>query len=107
MSRELDILQGVLLDETFQVGLEEVERLCGLDRATLETLVCEGLLPPRGGTPGEWRFSGPEVRRLQRALRLRRAFELDWAATALTLELLDEIERLRREIRLLKVCGGR
>ena len=104
MSKELDILQGVLLDEGFQVGLDELGRMCGLKRSLLEALVSEGLLTPQGATPAEWRFSGPQIERLRRAQRLRRAFELDWEVTTLTLELLDEIERLQREIRALEAC---
>ena len=102
MSKELDILQGVLLDEDFHMGLEDLERICALDRALLEKLVGEGLLTPQGATPAEWRFDGLQIERLRRAQRLRRAFELDWEVTTLTLELLDEIERLRREIRALE-----
>ena len=38
------------------------------------------------------------MRRIRRALRLSHDLELDWPATALALDLLDEIDRLRERL---------
>ena len=95
MSRELDILTGVILDEQSRLDLAELTRACGLARATLAEMVAEDLLHPLGQAPDNWLFPGPEVRRARRAARLMRDLELSVHATALVLELLDELEWLR------------
>jgi chaperone modulatory protein CbpM len=46
-----------------------------------------------------WHFTGAALRRARRALRLERDLELNLAGVALALDLMDEIEQLRREIR--------
>ena len=99
MSRELDILTGVILDEQSLLGLVELTRVCGLARATLTEMVAEELLQPLGQTPEDWQFPGPQVRRARRAARLMRDLELSVHATALVLELLEELERLRSRSR--------
>ena len=53
----------------------------------------------QGPAPEDWHFPGPQVRRAQRAARLMRDLELDLPATALVLELLEEVERLRARVR--------
>jgi chaperone modulatory protein CbpM len=95
-------IEGVLLDEYLTVDLDELGRLCGSSARVLQVLVNEGLLQPRGSYPAQWRFSGIEVRRARRALRLRRDLELNLAGTALALDLLDEIEELRERVRVLE-----
>ena len=56
---------------------------------------------PRKGalSTAEWRFPGSAVTRAQKALKLARDLRVNWPGTALALDLLDEIERLRLERR--------
>lgn len=96
-------IQGVILDEDLSVSLAELTRLCGSSDRTLQLMVTEGLLRPQGGgRPAEWRFSGLEVRRARRALRLQRDLDLNLAGAALAVDLLDELETLRGRIRVLE-----
>jgi chaperone modulatory protein CbpM len=99
MTQELRIVTGVILDEECQLSLRELTHSCRLSRELLAQMVAEGLLQPRGPGPENWRFPGPQVRRAQRAARLMRDLELDLPATALVLELLEEVERLRARVR--------
>jgi len=99
MSRELDILTGVILDEQSRLDLSELTRVCGIARATLAEMVAEDLLRPLGQAPDDWLFPGPQVRRARRAARLMRDLELSVHATALVLELLEELEQLRSRSR--------
>jgi len=62
-------------------------------------MVEEGLLVPEGADPREWRFGGDALWRARRALRLAHDLRLNWPGAALALELLDEIEALRRALR--------
>ena len=50
--------------------------------------------------PTEWRFSGAQLRRARIALRLERDLGVNAAGVALALELLEELEQLRRERRI-------
>ncbi|MGD8208148.1 MAG: chaperone modulator CbpM [Chromatiales bacterium] len=96
-------IEGVLLDEQTFVSLTELTRTCGVSVEQVRLMVGEGMLQPRGdGRPEQWRFSGLEVRRARRAMRLQRDLELNLAGTALALDLLDEIEQLRRRVRSLE-----
>jgi chaperone modulatory protein CbpM len=68
-------------------------------------LVEEGVLGSQGAASvievdkTEWRFHGAEVRRARIALRLERDLGINVAGVALVLELLEELEQLRRERR--------
>jgi len=62
-------------------------------------LVNEGVLAPDGREPHRWRFTGVHVRRATVALRLQRDLGLNLAGAALALELLDEVEALRAQLR--------
>ena len=87
-----------LLDETVEFSLEDVCRICGVHERFVVEIVEEGVVEPRGSV-GEWRFSGVAVTRVQRVLRLQEEFEVNLAGAALALDLLEEIERLRRGAR--------
>lgn len=64
--------------------------------------VAEGLLRPRGGARSEWRFSADQCDRARRALRLQRELELETSALPLVMDLLGELQRLRRRVRQLE-----
>jgi chaperone modulatory protein CbpM len=95
-------IEGVVLDEGLTVTLAELTQMCGSSGRTLHLMVTEGVLTPQGNVPREWRFSGAEIRRARRAVRLRRDLDLNLAGTALALDLLDELEGLRERIRVLE-----
>ena len=95
-------LEGVVLDERVTVTFTELTQLCGSDAEVVRLLVAEGVLHPLGARPEEWRFSGIEIRRARRALRLQRDLDLNLAGTALAIDLLDEVEALRARIQALE-----
>ncbi len=99
-------IEGILLDEDWIVSFAELSSLCGADRRVVKLMVAEGLLHPQGRQPAEWRFSGIEVKRARRAIRLRRDLDLNLAGAALALELLDELERLRARLHALEHQSG-
>ncbi len=80
------------------IVLQEFCALCEVSEPVVVEIVEHGILAPqRGKRPAEWHFDTGALHRARRAVRLRRELELDWAATALALHLLDEVEELRRE----------
>jgi len=106
MRQALINIEGVLLDEDLTLTFAELRQLCGSSDQIIELLVDEGVLRPWGRRPNEWRFSGCEVGRVRRVLRLQRDLDLNLAGAALALELLEEIESLRARVRLLERHAG-
>jgi chaperone modulatory protein CbpM len=102
MAQKITTLEGVLLDERTVVSLTELTSACGVSREQVRSMVSEGILHPHGSDPEQWRFTGIEVWRTRRAVRLQQDLELNLAGTALALDLLDEVERLRRRVRCLE-----
>ncbi|MGB5831237.1 MAG: chaperone modulator CbpM [Thiohalocapsa sp.] len=100
-------IEGVLLDEHTFVSVAELTRVCGVSVEQVRLLVGEGVLQPSDGSqPEQWRFTGIEVKRARRALRLQRDLELNLPGTALALELIEELEILRRRVRNLEQRVG-
>lgn len=97
-STNADILQGCIVECEQPLSLEDLGRLCATEVSCIVELVEEGILANEGGAPPVWRFGGDAVRRARVALRLQRDLEINLAGVALALELLDEIERLRRRL---------
>jgi chaperone modulatory protein CbpM len=87
-----------LLDETVEFSLADLCRVCGVQERLVVEIVKEGVVEPIG-TSGDWRFTGVAVTRIQRVLRLQEEFDVNLPGAALALELLEEIERLRRNVR--------
>lgn len=64
--------------------------------------VAEGVVRPAGRRLGEWRFTADELERARRARRLQRDLDLNTASLPLVLDLLGEVEHLRRRLRVLE-----
>lgn len=83
-------------------SIHEVSELCDVTIERVVSLVEFGVLQPEGETRDEWRFPAHSIIQARRAQRLQRDLELDLAGLALALELLEEIDGLRREVRRLR-----
>lgn len=117
-SAEETMLTGEIIDEHTLLDVAELCRCCGLDRTYIIELVEEGVLSVTridAGDAGDardavdpvdaarldaaqWRFAGTTVRRARTALRLQRDLEINLPGVALALELLEQLERLRRQL---------
>ena len=95
----ISVLHGTLLEDDVQFTLVELCRACDADTEQLIALVEAGALTPSGGALPEWRFGGTTLQRARAALRLTRDLELNAAGAALVLDLLDQIEALRAQVR--------
>lgn len=85
-----------LLDDQVEFSLAELCAACGVTEELVLDIVAEGIVEPRGDEPRRWRFSGVAVTRIQRVVRLQQDFDVNLPGAALAIELLEEIERLRR-----------
>lgn len=93
---------NVIIEEQAWYSLAEICRHCGLTNDELVAMVDEGLVQPEGQSMAQWRFSVIAVQRVHTAVRLQQDLRLNLAGAALALDLLDELERLRRRVRTLE-----
>ena len=98
-----DALSGIILDEQGVLTLTELSHACSVQTGYIIELVDEGLLTPdllaEENEPQHWRFSGAQMRRARTAMRLQSDLGINLAAAALVLQLLDEIDHLRAELK--------
>jgi chaperone modulatory protein CbpM len=91
-------LQGSIFDESAVLTLEDLSRMCAVEQRHIVEFVEEGILTVVD-LRTEWHFSGAALRRARLAVRLERDLELNLAGVALALDLLDELEQLRHELK--------
>jgi chaperone modulatory protein CbpM len=93
------VLQGTLVDESTLISIDDLCRICAIERSHVVEFVEEGVLEVVTVDTSEWRFGGAALRRARTAMRLQRDLELNLVGVALALDLMDEIERLRRDLK--------
>ncbi|MBI5557797.1 MAG: MerR family transcriptional regulator [Deltaproteobacteria bacterium] len=98
--REEDILRqplsGTVLDDQTRLSLYDLCEICDISAELLLDMVEEGLLEPVGRAPEEWRFSYYEIRRVHTAVRLQRDLRVNLPGAAVIIDLLEELDDLRR-----------
>ena len=96
-SADEDPLSGEIVEQYTILSIDDLCRLCAVERTYIVELVDEGVLSVMQAEAAEWRFAGAALRRARLALRLQRDLELNLAGVALVLQLLEELDHLRRE----------
>jgi chaperone modulatory protein CbpM len=82
--------------------LHEICERCGVRVEFIVELVEYGVIAPiKEGDAKQWTFDALALARLKRAQRLQRDLEINLAGLAVSLDLIDEVERLRQRIDLL------
>ena len=113
-----NVTSGVSLEEA-ALTADELAHACSVQTAWVIDHVQAGLLvgilvttvatpkptPTATATPPEMRFSSPELVRARRLLALERNFDANPELAALAVDLIEEVEHLRR--RLQAATGGR
>lgn len=86
----------IMDDRTFD--LFHFSEACDQSPEWVMQLIEHGILPNRSKThPGT--FLGEDITRAQRAYRLQRDFDASFSAVAMMLDLIDEVQELRREVK--------
>ncbi len=96
------VLSGGILEEDKSFTLSELCSVCSVRAVCVVELVEEGILDPLGREPAQWRFSGASLLRVRTVLRLQHDLALNLPGAALVMDLLDEIDRLKRRAQLLE-----
>jgi chaperone modulatory protein CbpM len=94
-----ETLTGLVIDERVELTTRDLCHACATSTEWVVELVHEGVLEVEGENADVWRFSGSTLARAIRARRLQRELDLNLHGVALVLELMDEIENLRLELR--------
>ncbi|MGC1387166.1 MAG: chaperone modulator CbpM [Steroidobacteraceae bacterium] len=89
-------MSGDIVEETVVLSVTDLCRMISVDRRRVVEWVEEGVISVIEIDASEWRFSGSTLRRARIALRLERDLGVNLAGVALALDLLEELEQLRR-----------
>lgn len=100
-------ISSVIVDERLEITLEEICIACHVEQDAILALVDEGIVEPRVRNEQPWRFRGDTLPRVARAFRLQRDLELNTAGVAFALDLLSEIDGLRKRLKRLNPEGGK
>ena len=84
-------------DHYLELSLVDICEAVELPEQTFVELVEHGIIRPGGRQPSEWSFDLTMVSIAKRALRLHRDLDLDWAAVAVIVDLIEERDRLQAE----------
>ncbi|WP_340120927.1 chaperone modulator CbpM [Methylobacter svalbardensis] len=97
----LPVHTGTVIEDD-SLTLEQLCQACGVHAEWVISLVEESIIEPQGDEIHLWRFSGASLVRVRSALRLQHDLGVNLAGIALALDLIEELENLRAQ---LKVMG--
>ncbi|MDT0634915.1 chaperone modulator CbpM [Spectribacter hydrogenooxidans] len=86
--------------------LRELCLVCGVSAELVIDLMDEGIVEPVGRSRRGPLFTAVAVRRVQIVRRLQRDLGVNRAGAGLAMELIDELQRLRRRVALLEARDG-
>jgi len=90
-------LTGTIFDQSAILNIKDFSRMCNVEERHIVEFVEEGVLNVVE-VRSEWHFTGDALRRARLAVRLERDLELNLAGVALALDLIEELQQLRREL---------
>lgn len=96
MTERRTYIQGMVLNEETRCTLADLCKLCGVNAENIHDMIEEGVINPEGLSPHEWRFTYVAIKRVQTAVRLQQDLRVNLPGCALVLDLLEELEELRR-----------
>jgi len=96
----IQIHEDEVLDEAAFTA-DDLARACGVDTRWVHERVDAGVLQVNQAT-GEWRFDSTTLVRARRVRGLEAGFDADPQLAALTVDLIEEVQRLRERLRRLE-----
>jgi chaperone modulatory protein CbpM len=95
----LPIITGQVFDEDVEISVVEFCQICQINSTEVIEMVQEGVVEPvKGVTYQEWHFNSSAINRLRTAKRLQQDLQINLPGIALALDLLQELEQLRKQI---------
>ena len=99
MQSPQECLAGEIFEDGAVLSVADLSRMFAVEERHIIEWVEEGVLTVIEFNSTEWRFNAAELRRARIALRLERDLGVNLPGVALALELLEELEPLRRQRR--------
>lgn len=96
----LPVHTGTVIEDD-SLTLEQLCHACGVHTDWVISLVEESIIEPQGEEIQVWRFSGDSLVRVRSALRLHRDLGVNLAGIALALDLMEELENLRAQLKIM------
>ena len=91
-----EIIQGVLLDEA-ALDLQELAQACAVETEWIIERVENGFLGNGSALIASWRFTSNDLIRARRIRQLESTYDAVPELAALFVDLLEEVERLKRK----------
>lgn len=95
------------MSNTLVIDMQEFCQVVDMPAAFVIEIVEHGILEPQGRQPDEWLFDSAALSIAKRAVKLHHELQLEWDGVALAINLLEELERVRAENRMLRQRLGR
>lgn len=100
MKTRSDLIE--IMNEETLFTLHEICERFGVRGEFIVELVDYGVITPlKENSADDWVFDAAALARLSRALRLQHDLEINLPGIAISLDLLDDVQRLRRQVSLL------
>jgi chaperone modulatory protein CbpM len=96
MTEQRIYIQGIVLNEEARCTLADLCRVCSVNAEMIHEMIEEGIITPEGPSMREWHFTSLAIKRVRTAIRLQQDLRFNLPGCALALDLLDELEELRR-----------
>lgn len=90
------VLVGQVLEESHRITIDDLCRICTVEIETVSLLVSEGILDPIGDNQKHWQFRIDSLHRVKTVKHLQRDLGVNLPGAALALELMEQIEELKR-----------
>jgi chaperone modulatory protein CbpM len=88
-----------LVDAAALCSIDELSAACNVASDWIAQLVEHGVIEPIGQARSDWKFTSITIVRVAKARRLERDLHLNLPGLAVVLELLDEIDDLRVQLK--------
>jgi chaperone modulatory protein CbpM len=97
-----DIVVGVLIEETTSISFNEVCVKYKIPQALLTEMIEHGIFAHQTANAEHTQLNPNDLRRMESAFRLHTDLGVNLPGVALALDLLDELEAIRKELDILR-----
>lgn len=91
-------LSGAIFDESSEITIVELCRVCSVDAHLVEELIAEGILEPKRRNQDSPMLPYSAVRRTRMVVRMQRDLGVNLAGAALALDLIERIRDLQSKL---------
>ncbi|KTD74691.1 chaperone modulator CbpM [Legionella waltersii] len=96
------LIVGVVIEETTTYTFVEICQKYQIPEELLIEMIEQGFFPEQSTNPNELKVNQKSLQRIESAFRLHRDLGINLPGVTLALDLLDEIEKMRKELDILR-----